>query len=150
MIQFHEFKTIKNFWIIFQIAIPLLLIIIEISIRYGDSFTIFDFIKTQKLSLIGFVIFMGIFSKVLAERKFINVKKLDMKYKALNFMALCILYALFSLTCYIVLIKIGLTLDEGYYILYGVVSIMSYLVFVIVAFALYMNFLKALIIKNKK
>lgn len=149
MIQIPEFKILKNFWIIFQIIIPLLLIVIEIAIRYSDNFTLIDFVKTQKLSLIGFVIFIGLFSKVLAERKFISAKKLDIKYKALNFMAYCILFACISLTSYIILIKIGITLKECNVLIYCLVSFLTYLIFIVLAYALYMNFLKALIIKSK-
>lgn len=148
MIQQDEFKTLKNFWIIFQIIIPLLLIIIEVSIRYSDNFTIIDFLKTQKLSLIGFVIFMGLFSKVLAERKFVNAKNLNLKFKALNFMAFCIMFACISLTSYVLLIKIGITLKESSIPIYSITSCLTYLIFIILAYTLYMNFLKALILKK--
>lgn len=150
MIDQSEVKTLRNFWIIFQIIIPLALISIEVVFRWGNSYHFFDFLKSQKLMLMSLVIYLGLFSKVLSERRFVNSENITIVYISINHLSYYIGICFIGLAIYLILLKWGSSVEGSHRIFYLILSVLLYTVFIVVVYSLYMTYLGALLNKSKK
>ena len=147
----RDIKLRKSNWLTYQLIFPLIPLLIDFFIRVlmaGDSY--FDFFKSQKLTLIAFIVFLNMTANLIIDKEFIRNRKRDIsdistiKFNVFITLAtvLIILYPVLLMYGYILVDPNDFKLQNTFIIF----SISLYLSFILLAYLLFIYMLVA--IKN--
>ena len=146
----NDIKLRLNYWLIFQIFVPLMPFIFEVFIRISIAEdTYYSIFRTQKLTLIAFILFLNMAVNLVLDKQFIKSRKKSIsELSTINFnlfialsILILIIYSALLVFAYTSIKESDISLQSGLIIL----SISVYLSFILLAYIMLTSFLKSIL-----